>query len=101
MNFLIDVWKSSNEVILSLYNFLKVEGGERLCLPLSFFVAWVKPLCGKYPENMPYHCVAYSFGRQNGRLVTTFGSILRHILGFSAYFMFGIGFAHILSVERF
>lgn len=53
------------------------------------------------PENMPYHCVAYSFGRQNGRLVTTFGSILRHILGFSAYFMFGIGFAHILSVERF
>lgn len=39
MNFLIDVWKSSNEVIMSLCNFLKVEGGEHLCLPLSFFVA--------------------------------------------------------------
>jgi hypothetical protein len=34
-------------------------------------------------------------GRQNGRNITPFGSLLRHICGFSAYFVFGIAFAHI------
>ena len=47
---------------------------------------------------MPYQTLWLTGGRQNGRYIAPFGSLLRHILGFSAYFVFGITFAHIYSV---
>lgn len=47
---------------------------------------------------MSYQTLWLTDGRQNGRYITPFGSLLRHILVFSAYFVFGIAFAHIYSV---
>lgn len=59
----------------------------------AFFVSFgVKYLC--HAKNI------LSCGRQNGRLAVCFGSLLRHILAFSAYFVFGIAFAHIYCVGR-
>jgi hypothetical protein len=49
---------------------------------------------------MSYQTLWLTDGRQNGRNITPFGSLLRHISGFSAYFVFGIAFAHNLSVGR-
>ena len=54
-------------------------------------------ICVPYmcPIFMPCHGVELTTDRQNGRFKAGFGSLLRHISAFSAYFMFGIAFAHI------